>query len=90
MTLDDVADELYGLDPGEFVEARTKHVKAARDDNDRTLGRRDRKTSEADHRGGGWSISSRAMHQRIWMHFSRLANRYATLNAISRARTCDG
>ena len=37
MTLDDVADELYGLDPGEFVEARTKHVKAARDDNDRTL-----------------------------------------------------
>ena len=23
--------------PGEFVEARTKHVKAARDDNDRTL-----------------------------------------------------
>lgn len=37
MTLDDVADELYGLDPGEFVEARTKHVKAAREDNDRTL-----------------------------------------------------
>lgn len=37
MTLDDVADELYGLDPGEFVEARTKHVKAARDDNNRTL-----------------------------------------------------
>ncbi|MEA1797078.1 MULTISPECIES: hypothetical protein [Rhodococcus] len=37
MTLDDVADELYGLDPGEFVEARTKHVKAAREDNDRAL-----------------------------------------------------
>ena len=37
MTLDDVANELYGLDPGEFVEARTHHVKAAREDNDRTL-----------------------------------------------------
>ena len=37
MTLDDVADELYGLDPGEFVEARTKHAKAAREGNDRAL-----------------------------------------------------
>ncbi|MDI9902424.1 hypothetical protein QM716_21445 [Rhodococcus sp. IEGM 1409] len=37
MTFDDVADELYGLDPGEFVEARTNHVKAAREDNDRAL-----------------------------------------------------
>ncbi|BAH54257.1 hypothetical protein [Rhodococcus opacus] len=37
MTLDDVADELYGLDPGEFVEARTARVTAARDDKDRAL-----------------------------------------------------
>ena len=37
MTLDDVADELYGLDPGEFVEARTAQVTAARDNKDRAL-----------------------------------------------------
>ncbi|SEC11350.1 hypothetical protein [Rhodococcus koreensis] len=37
MTLDDVADELYGLDPGEFVEARTTQVTAARDNKDRAL-----------------------------------------------------
>ncbi|MGV0153121.1 hypothetical protein ACSW29_07270 [Rhodococcus sp. GB-02] len=37
MTLDDVADELYGLEPGEFVEARTHHVRTAREDNNRTL-----------------------------------------------------
>ncbi|MFC9834725.1 hypothetical protein ACFVKB_12990 [Rhodococcus sp. NPDC127530] len=37
MTLDDVADELYGLDPGEFVEARTAQVTAAREDKDRAL-----------------------------------------------------
>lgn len=33
VTLDDVADELYGLEPGEFVEARTHHVRTAREDN---------------------------------------------------------
>ncbi|MBV6757070.1 MULTISPECIES: hypothetical protein [Rhodococcus] len=37
MTLDDVADELYGLDPGEFVEARTAQVTAARENKDRAL-----------------------------------------------------
>ncbi|MFC0453049.1 hypothetical protein [Rhodococcus jostii] len=37
MTLDDVADELYGLDPGEFVEARTAQVSAARENKDRAL-----------------------------------------------------
>jgi hypothetical protein len=37
VTLDDVADELYGLDPGEFVEARTAQVTAAREDKDRAL-----------------------------------------------------
>ncbi|MBC2643176.1 MULTISPECIES: hypothetical protein [unclassified Rhodococcus (in: high G+C Gram-positive bacteria)] len=37
MTLDDVADELYGLDPGEFVEARTARVAAARESKDRAL-----------------------------------------------------
>ncbi|MFE7423298.1 hypothetical protein [Rhodococcus sp. NPDC057529] len=37
MTLDDVADELYGLDPGEFVEARTAQVTAARESKDRAL-----------------------------------------------------
>ncbi|MFZ2174352.1 MAG: hypothetical protein WAW17_10000, partial [Rhodococcus sp. (in: high G+C Gram-positive bacteria)] len=37
MTLDDVADELYGLDPGEFVEARKARVAAAKQDGDRDL-----------------------------------------------------
>jgi len=37
VTLDDVADELYGLDPGEFVEARTAQVTAARENKDRAL-----------------------------------------------------
>ncbi|PBC58821.1 hypothetical protein [Rhodococcus sp. ACPA1] len=37
MTLDDVAEKLYGLDPGEFVEARTAQVTAARENKDRAL-----------------------------------------------------
>jgi hypothetical protein len=37
VTLDDVADELYGLDPGEFVDARTARVAAARENKDRAL-----------------------------------------------------
>lgn len=37
MNLDDVADELYGLDPGEFVAARSARVEAAREAGDRAL-----------------------------------------------------
>ncbi len=37
MTLEDVAAELYGLDPGEFIEARDARAKAARDAGDRAL-----------------------------------------------------
>lgn len=37
MTLDDVADELYGLDPADFVRVRTERQKQARADGDKTL-----------------------------------------------------
>lgn len=37
LTLDRVADELYGLDPGEFVATRTARQKQARADGDRPL-----------------------------------------------------
>ncbi|MFD4182180.1 hypothetical protein [Rhodococcus sp. NPDC058514] len=37
MDLDDVADELYGLDPAEFVEARTGYAARAREGGDRAL-----------------------------------------------------
>jgi len=37
MTLEDVAAELYGLDPGEFIEARDARARAARDAGDRAL-----------------------------------------------------
>ncbi|MFE3542546.1 hypothetical protein ACFXK0_06190 [Nocardia sp. NPDC059177] len=37
MSIDDVAGELYGLDPGEFVQARTERAAAARADGDREL-----------------------------------------------------
>ncbi|PYE20787.1 hypothetical protein DFR67_101178 [Williamsia limnetica] len=37
MDIDEVADELYGLDPGEFVRVRTAHVKEARAQGDRSL-----------------------------------------------------
>jgi hypothetical protein len=36
-TLDSVADSLYGLDPGEFIAARTEHVARARESGDREL-----------------------------------------------------
>ncbi|MFW0874856.1 hypothetical protein [Rhodococcoides corynebacterioides] len=37
MTLDDVADELYGLDPADFVRVRTERQKQARADGDKAL-----------------------------------------------------
>ncbi|MHC3367490.1 hypothetical protein ACYAFX_08825 [Rhodococcus aetherivorans] len=37
MDLDDIADELYGLDPGEFTAARSEHVARAREAGDREL-----------------------------------------------------
>jgi len=37
MTLENVAAELYGLDPGEFVEARDIRARAAREAGDRAL-----------------------------------------------------
>lgn len=37
MTLDDVAGELYGLDPGDFVATRTERAAEARADGDRDL-----------------------------------------------------
>ncbi|MBU3061255.1 hypothetical protein KO481_06940 [Nocardia sp. NEAU-G5] len=37
MTLEDVTAELYGLDPGEFIEARDARARAARDAGDRAL-----------------------------------------------------
>lgn len=37
MDLDDIADELYGLDPGEFTAARKEYVARARDAGDREL-----------------------------------------------------
>lgn len=37
MTIDDVAGELYGLDPGEFVATRTERAAQARADGDRDL-----------------------------------------------------
>ncbi|WP_194817200.1 hypothetical protein [Nocardia sp. XZ_19_385] len=37
MTVDDVARDLYGLDPAEFVAARTEQVKAAKDAGDKAL-----------------------------------------------------
>lgn len=37
MTLDDVAGELYGLDPGDFVPTRTERAAQARADGDREL-----------------------------------------------------
>ncbi|MCK0089898.1 hypothetical protein HCA61_07725 [Rhodococcus sp. HNM0563] len=36
-TLDSVADSLYGLDPGEFIAARTEYVAQARESGDREL-----------------------------------------------------
>ncbi|MEU4599869.1 hypothetical protein [Nocardia sp. NPDC023988] len=37
MTIDDVAGELYGLDPADFVATRTERAAQARDDGDREL-----------------------------------------------------
>ncbi|MFC4124571.1 hypothetical protein [Nocardia rhizosphaerae] len=37
MTIDDVVDELYGLDPGDFVATRTERASQARADGDREL-----------------------------------------------------
>jgi hypothetical protein len=37
MTLEEVTAELYGLDPGEFIEARDARARAARDAGDRAL-----------------------------------------------------
>lgn len=37
MTLDDIADELYGLDPADFVAVRAERAAAARADGDREL-----------------------------------------------------
>lgn len=37
MDIDEVADELYGLDPAEFVEARKARVTQARKEGDREL-----------------------------------------------------
>ncbi len=37
VTIDDVVDELYGLDPGEFVATRTERAAQAREDGDREL-----------------------------------------------------
>lgn len=37
MKIDDVADELYGLDPADFVEIRTARAKEARESGDKTL-----------------------------------------------------
>lgn len=37
VNFDDVCDELYGLDPSDFVKARTAHARAAREQGDRPL-----------------------------------------------------
>lgn len=37
MDIDEVADELYGLDPADFVEVRTARAKAARESGDKAL-----------------------------------------------------
>lgn len=37
MDINEVTDELYGLDPGDFVEVRTAHVKEARAQGDKAL-----------------------------------------------------